>query len=461
MIDPTTSLSKASAMPSGATFALIFVITLIIAVAAGGYYYYVSVTDDETTDDEKKDDGKKDDRKKDDKKKDDENKKDDDEKEELDEEEAPLDYQGKEIAFEGAEGFGSYTRGGRGGKVYYVTSLSDDNKTKGTLRYAIEKEDRPLIVRFKVSGTIKLEKTLQVKDGMITIDGSTGPGKGICLSNGTLKIMANEVIVRYIRVRPMVVDGGDAVNIGGSWKNIMIDHCSCSWSGDEIVSVFGDAVDAVTIQYCFIYEAFGSGKKVGGHQYGSLLVPGSNGHLSALYNLYAHNESRNPRTGNARDAQESSYLDFRNNLIYNYGATPGYNGQDEQKPSRINFVNNVYESGPSSVQSKIIFEERGSKLSRGYFEGNSLNGKTPDDPYSLVKFTDWETKDIKEYKKTEALETVNTTTHDTKNVKRFVLENAGCTLPERDDADESVISDVEDGKGTIVLDYDKYKLPAL
>ncbi len=370
---------------------------------------------------------------------------------------------GKRIAFEGAQGFGAYSKGGRGGQVYYVTSLESDKKKEGTLRYGIDKKTRPLTILFKVSGNIDMEGDVhKIENGRLTIDGSTAPGKGVCLINGGLQIQdARHVIIRYIRIRPKIVNDKDSLSISGTCKHIMIDHCSCSWASDEILSVFADCANRVTIQWCYIYEAFGDVNYE--HRFGSLLVPGAGGKVSFLCNLYAHNDSRNPRTGNKDDATDTCRLDFRNNVTYNWGNTAVYNGQSEDTPSRLNFVNNVFLSGSDSKKKDIIFQEKGSKQSRGYFEGNALDGKTADDPYDLVQFKNWDEADIEQYKQTKEfdLRWANTTTIKTKHVLERVLEHGGCNLPKRDDADKRIVLDIEKRRGTIVQDRTIYDWPSL
>ena len=151
-------------------------------------------------------------------------------------------------AFPGAEGGGMYATGGRGGKVYHVTSL-EDNNTNGTLRYGIENAERPLIIVFDVAGTIALQKQLQIKKGNLTIAGQTAPGDGICLKNYTVRIQASNVIFRFLRFRmgDEKKTEADALQVMEKYgdtdanllERIIIDHCSVSWSTDECASFYG------------------------------------------------------------------------------------------------------------------------------------------------------------------------------------------------------------------------------
>src|SRR5687768_9073620 len=161
------------------------------------------------------------------------------------------------IAFPGAEGFGKYTIGGRGGRVYVVTNLND--KGAGSFREAAEAKDKRIIV-FAVSGTIHLESKLIIK-GDVTIAGHSAPGDGICLADQSISLGGDNMIIRYMRFRMGdkyqrggMVDGngGDDAFGGTRRKNIIIDHCSLSWSTDEVCSVY--AGDSTTLQWNLISE---------------------------------------------------------------------------------------------------------------------------------------------------------------------------------------------------------------
>ncbi len=372
----------------------------------------------------------------------------------------------EKLAFKNAEGFGSFSKGGRDGELYMVESL-DGGDEKGTLRYGVEKGRRPLIIRFSVSGTIDLKgEDLKIKSGKITIDGSDAPGKGICLTNGGLVITANDVIVRYIRSRPMTTKG-DAISIR-SGNDIIVDHCSCSWAKDEVLTLnpLGETTDTidfnnVTVSNCFIYEPFGDGE--GEHRFGSIIAGGDLSRISFIKNLYASCDSRVPRMANRveKDFKDPPYIDFRNNVVYNWGKTPGYNGEEVNNPVRMNFINNSYLTGPSTRSNKYIFIEKGTTKSRGFFFGNLMDGERPENEYDLVDFDGWSSKDIKEYKKTKEFTVDNTETFSPKKITDYILENAGCNLPQRDTEDLRIIDEVRSGDGSLVKDFDNYFLPNL
>lgn len=258
-------------------------------------------------------------------------------------------------AFPGAEGGGMYTTGGRGGKVLIVTSLSDDGSV-GTLRWAVN-QSGPRIVVFRVAGTITLTSRLQISKGDITIAGQTAPSDGITLRNYELNINADNVIIRYIRVRlgnSILTNESDAA-WGRYKKNIILDHCSFSWSIDETASFYSN--NNFTMQWCFITESLNNaGHSKGAHGYGGLW--GGN-NTTFHHNLLAYHNSRNPRFNGYKrsglsytNPQADEVVDFRNNVIYGWGDNSSYGGES----GKYNIVNNYFKYGPgtkSSVRYKI------------------------------------------------------------------------------------------------------------
>jgi len=366
---------------------------------------------------------------------------------------------GKIYAFPDAEGCGAYTRGGRGGKILFVTNLEDydplkENPISGSLRAACETKG-PRIIIFRISGTIPLKTVLIITEPYLTIAGQSAPGMGICLKNYRLQIAANEVIIRYLRVRPadnMAQEDGfrgdeiDAISVYYA-RNVIIDHCSASWSVDETLSVTHS--DNVTVQWCMITESLNcSAHHKGCHGYGSLVRGEKGAKVTYHHNLYAHHANRNPRPGghiSYKDDPEGWTFDFRNNVIYNWGAeSAGYNMDGLGQPdciTKMNFIGNYYIQGPDSKGS-LVFNER-STQAIAYFEDNWMNGACPNDQWSLVSFGKRRTEEQKQaYKWLKPFKVSPVTTDNAYTAFRKVIANVGATLPVRDAVDARIISHV-------------------
>ncbi|MEY4387821.1 MAG: hypothetical protein RLY20_3104, partial [Verrucomicrobiota bacterium] len=252
------------------------------------------------------------------------------------------------LAFPGAEGAGAFTVGGRGGDVYYVTSLSDAN-TAGTLRYGINNAPSTgRTILFKVSGNIVLTSTLTINKPKLTIAGQTAPGDGICFQNYSFNIAANDIIVRHLRTRlgTNALQEADGMWIN-SGTNIIVDHLSASWSVDETLSTSREVAN-LTVQNCFITESLqNSIHSKGAHGYGGIISGAFTTTYTYTHNLYAHHDSRNPRLGS--DSQTGVLrLDFRNNVIYDWGFRAGYSGATNET-TELNYINNYLIAGPATT----------------------------------------------------------------------------------------------------------------
>lgn len=251
----------------------------------------------------------------------------------------PAADEGRLPAFPGAEGYGMYTTGGRGGRVYHVTTL-DDGMQPGTLRYALM-QDQPRTVVFDVAGTIFLDKPIRIDHGDLTLAGQTAPGMGICIARHPVTVNTDNVIIRYLRFRPGNEGGGEPDGFAGSGcRNVIVDHCSISWSVDECCSLYGG--ENLTVQWCIISESLRlAGHSKGPHGYGAIF--GGAG-ASYHHNLLAHHESRTPRLGPHPSTQEREWVDMRCNVIYNWAGSGCYGGEG----MRVNIVNNYYKPGPAT-----------------------------------------------------------------------------------------------------------------
>jgi len=347
----------------------------------------------------------------------------------------------QQLAFPGAEGYGKYTTGGRGGKVYEVTNLNSSGP--GSLGAAIDASGARTVV-FRVSGTIP--GNFRINNGNITIAGQTAPGDGICIK-GNLSISADNVIIRYIRIRFDPSTGESDAIFGRYRKNIIIDHVSASWSTDEVLSVYMN--ENVTVQWCMITEAcakFVDGENTG-HQFGGIW---GNNYGTSHHNLFAHNASRTPRW-----ASGCGYNDYRNNVLYNWGYQSCYGGEKSQTDSdfgftTINMIANYYKPGPatqSGVKSRIAepsTRDGEADAGKWWLSDNYVVGS------SIVTTDNW-----KGFARTEpyfrldrAWQAMPIAQQTAEDAYLAVLEGTGCSFPKRDSVDARIIEEVRTGTAT-------------
>ena len=360
------------------------------------------------------------------------------------------------FAFPGAEGFGRATTGGRGGKVIFVTTTADGDQA-GTLRYAINQKE-PRIIIFKVSGIIQLNSTLTIKEPNVTIAGQTAPGDGICLSRNTLTIDADNVIIRHLRCRlgndPLVEN--DAMN-GRNHQNIIIDHCSLSWSVDETGSFYDNK--NFTLQWCILSESlYNAGHVKGEHGYGGIW--GGQG-ASFHHNLITDHSNRNPRFCGSRytGKPDLEIVDFRNNVIYNWGNGNNIYGNEG---GNLNIVNNYYKVGPSTTgtaNKTRLFQYTGYSTTDGvttyggkvYMAGNYLHGNanvSADNWLGVQGDNTATSSQIAAAKQTSPFTFGTITTQTAEAAFTKVLDSAGAILPKRDAVDIRIVNETRTGTET-------------
>ncbi|MBR1388867.1 MAG: pectate lyase, partial [Prevotella sp.] len=327
-----------------------------------------------------------------------------------------------------------------------------------------------------VSGTIFLTSELKIKNGNVTIAGQTAPGDGICIANYPFVIACKNIIIRYVRFRlgNMEVAHHEGDGLGGmDSENIIIDHCSVSWSIDECLSVYGSK--NITVQWCIVSQSLNNaGHSKGAHGYG-----GNWGGSGASYhhNLMAHHISRTPRLGPRPGTQTDERMDMRNNVIYNWIDNGVYGGEG----MNVNIVNNYYKPGPDTktgakgmrIASPGIRTSDYTKHDSGspnqwdkmwhvwgkYYVVGNVNTKYPqvtDDNWTYGIYNQIDNSKVdntftQETKDTMRIDTPiwyeQVTTHSAEQAFEQVLTYAGASL-HRDAVDEVMVSDARNGETT-------------
>lgn len=393
----------------------------------------------------------------------------------------PKDFVPAEIpAFPGAEGGGAFTQGGRGGKIYVVTSLEDSGK--GTFREACEAVGARTIV-FNVSGIIRLKNRISMRAPYVTIAGQTAPGDGICIAGESLIIDTHDVIIRHMRFRRGATDvtrRDDALG-GNVIGNIIVDHCSVSWGLDENISLYRHQFQPnekskleklpavnVTIQNTISSE----GLDTYNHAFGSTI-----GGLNSTFmrNLWANNISRNCSIGMYGD------FNFVNNVVFNWW-NRSLDGGDYR--SMFNIINNYFKPGPITpkdepIRYRILKPESGymvpKTFGRAYVEGNYIDGVpevTADNWNGGIQLEDLTLEQSKGYleliKQPKPFPMPQFPIMKAEEAYEFVLNNVGATFPKRDAVDERIIKQVRTGKievkdgleNAIGKEYIKRRLPS-
>lgn len=372
-------------------------------------------------------------------------------------------FRPRQLAFPGAEGYGRFAIGGRGGKVYHVTSLSG-GKEPGTLLYGLTEMDEPRYIVFDVSGIIELDFESQFTKPYAYIAGQTAPGKGICIKASNINI-GSDIICRHIRFkRGLGIYGentGNAMGMSGA-DHAIVDHCTAAWGTDETVS--GRGAMNITFQYNVISEALG----IAGHKN---YADGTNhGYAATIdgrigswhHNLLVNCEGRNWSMGGGMDGNNRPIggLDLFNNVVYNW-----HNRTTDGNCHAVNFVNNYYKMG-ADTRKTILFTQdfedaiAPDGIDQAYIKGNIRENKNHSLQQDALDQTYNATGRIPttyQYRVNEPLFESYATIHSAKDAMKIVTSYAGATMPMRDEHHVRNIRETIDGTYTYVGSKSKIK----
>lgn len=429
------------------------------------------------------------------------------------------------LAFPSAEGFGKYAIGGRGGKVVTVTSLADytseETPIEGTLRWALEQYKHtetkqrhlvsttgtdsiveaqvtvyePLTVVFNVAGNITLLEDLKVKRDYLTIAGQSAPGDGVCITGHSMLFNGatggemwywgprrKHVIVRYLRFRPTIPTDNSYVTYGTdveNYEHVILDHCTMTWANEECLAIYDNKY--TTVQWCLVAE----GLYRTNHKKGVRSYCGVWGGQFATYhhNLVAHNNSRNIRFNGARAHDTMAVIEYRNNVVYNWGTeNSGYGLEIKiQVPNvrnELNMFNNYYKHGPASGNTKsaitisnkvhrlVRIDQSTASVEEGYtshhfIEGNYMShypAITADNWYCGVQYSAYSDTAVAKalFRSTTMspeIDVLLDTIETAEEAYARVLEDVGANAPQQDWQDRRIINETinatASGTGTI------------
>jgi len=366
-------------------------------------------------------------------------------------------FQPCQLAFPGAEGYGRYAIGGRGGMVYHVTNLSGDKDTPGSLLYGLVNIDEPRYIVFDVSGIIELDFAAQFVKPYAYIAGQTAPGKGICIKASNINI-GSDVICRHIRFkRGLGIYGentGNAMGMSGA-NHAIVDHCTAAWGTDETVS--GRGALNISFQYSVISEALG----IAGHKN---YADGTNhGYAATIdgrigswhHNLLVNCAGRNWSMGGGMDGQNRPIggLDLFNNVCYNWNSRT-----TDGNCHAVNFVNNYYKMG-ADTRKTILFTQdfedaiAPDGIDQAYVSGNirenrnhTLSNDKKGDTYNATG----NIPTTYQYLLSEPLFPSHATIHTAQDAMKIVTSYAGATMPMRDEHHQRNVRETLDGTYTYV-----------
>ena len=356
----------------------------------------------------------------------------------------------KQLAFPSAQGYGAYARGGRGGKVVFVTNLNDNGE--GSLRWALEVLSEPRIVVFKIAGVINLRKNIVIRHPFLTLAGQSAPGNGVCLKGSGIVIKTNDVVIRYMCIRP-----GDGVGAEGRVRdgiafdrasNSIVDHVSVSWTFDETMQVWYPQTVDNTVQYSIFSEPLNASKlrpdEGHPHGYGPLIGDGGK-RFSFHHNVIAFSLRRNPRISNFKDA------DIVNNIIYKFGTvgTQIYDSGAKQSSTGINIINNFYHFQGTTPAIHVLKIKAKSSI---FIAGNK-------------RFPNMELNSVfKDVDSSEAIavsmirKVFNIQLQSALELWETLLDGVGASKPEIDAVDLQLFADLRNGSGDIIDCVDRESL---
>ncbi len=336
----------------------------------------------------------------------------------------------KPLAFPGADGFGKYTSGGRGGKVVEVTTLNDDGP--GSFRQAVTTKGSRIVI-FKVTGNISLKNAINITSPNLTIAGQSSPGEGICISGAPVNFKANNIIIRFLRFRLGDLGNTHENSVSAiGYTNIIFDHCSFSWGSNYNALFYNNA--EFTAQWCIFSESLYKPKKSKSPEGSGALVGGMK--ASFHHNLFAHNAMNNPDFGGAfyhKSTKSNEIVDFRNNVIYNWGTESTSGGEG----GNINLVNNYFKPGPATSKdqkSTILTIKSGGNF---FVKGNFLfsNDQVSKDNWKGIKSR----QTIEQNKTGQEFESDFTgKTQSAEDAYIDVMAKTGASL-KRDDVDSRIV----------------------
>ena len=382
-------------------------------------------------------------------------------------------FQPRHLAFPGAEGYGRYAIGGRGGLVYHVTNLSGDKDTPGSLLYGLVNIDEPRYIVFDVSGTIELDFNSYFTKPYAYIAGQTAPGKGICIKASNINI-GSDVICRHMRFkRGLGIYGentGNAMGMSGA-NHAIVDHCTAAWGTDETVS--GRGALNISFQYSVISEALG----IAGHKN---YADGTNhGYAATIdgrigswhHNLLVNCAGRNWSMGGGMDGQNRPIggLDLFNNVCYNWNSRT-----TDGNCHAVNFVNNYYKMGPDTKHSVLFTQDFESGIAvdgvnQAYINGNIRENKNHsqviqtsaldknNDIYNYKVSSGGRLPTTYDFQVKEALFESYATIHTAQDAMKIVTSYAGATMPMRDEHHQRNVRETLDGTYTYVGSKSKIK----